>query len=258
MSTRNPWCWCWQCRVRRRRRFTAGLLILIALAGLAAHEDNRTHHTTPASARTTPAPRPSPADRKRRAPAASPAALESNAGQGLTWVSFHGIRLPISATAGPRDTHDGLASGFADTPQGALLAAINIGVRTAAQWGSAIFVPTIAHQVTGPAASALLHAEETAYTQLRATAHVRAGQPTGQTHAAEDGYRFVAWSPAAATVDVLTVGPTTNGATVLAATRVQVVWRRGDWQVVAPPGGNWANAATAISSPLGYTIFPGR
>jgi hypothetical protein len=168
------------------------------------------------------------------------------------------MRLPVSATAGPRYTRGGLASGFADTPQGALLAAINIGVRTAAQWGSAIFVPTITRQVTGPAASALLHAEETSYAQLRATAHVRAGKPAGQAHAAEDGYRFAAWSPATATVEVLTVGPTAGGATVLAATRVQVVWRHGDWRVVAPPGGNWANAATAISSPLGYTIFPGR
>jgi hypothetical protein len=258
MSARNPWCWCWQCRRRRRRRFTAGLLILIALAGLAAHENNRTHHTTPAPARTQRATRPSPADPKRQAPAAAPAALESDAGQGLTWFSFHGTRLPVSATAGPRNTRGGQASGFADTPQGALLAAINIGVRTAAQWGSAIFMPTITHRVTGSAASALLHAEETAYAQLRATAHVRAGQPAGQAHAAEDGYRFAAWSPAAATVEVLTVGPTAGGATVLAATRVQVVWRHGDWLVVAPPGGNWANAATAISSPLGYTIFPGR
>ena len=168
------------------------------------------------------------------------------------------MRLPVSATAGPRDTRGGLASGFADTPQGALLAAINIGVRTAAQWGSAIFVSTITRQVTGPDTRALLHAEETAYAQLRATAHVRAGQPAGQAHAAEDGYRFAAWSPAAATVEVLTVGSTASGTTVLAATRVQVVWRRGDWRVVAPPGGNWANAATAISSPLGYTIFPGE
>jgi hypothetical protein len=258
MSARNPWCWCWQCRVRRRRRFKVGLAILVALVALAAHESNQSHHTTPAPVRTTPAPRRSPAERERRALATSPAALESDAGQGLTWFSFHGMRLPSSATAGPRDTGGGLASGFADTPRGALLAAINIGVRTAAQWGSAIFVPTIAQQVTGSAASALLHAEETAYAQLRATAHVRAGQPAGRGYAAEDGYRFAAWSPAAATVDVLTVGPTTNGATVLAATRVQVVWRRGDWRVVAPPGGNWANAATAISSPVGYMIFPGR
>jgi hypothetical protein len=258
MSARNPWCWCWQCRVRRRRRFAAGLVILIAVAGLAVHEDTQSHHTTPAPARATPAPRPSPADRTSRAPATSLAVLEADAGQGLSWARFHGMQLPASATAGPRDTRGGLASGFAHTPQGALLAAINIGVRTAAQWGSAIFVPTITRQVTGPAAAALLHAEETAYAQLRAATHVRAGQPAGQGYAVEDGYRFTAWSPAAATVDILTIGPTASGATVLAATTVQVVWQRGDWQVMAPPGGNWANAATAISSPVGYTTFPGR
>ena len=167
------------------------------------------------------------------------------------------MQLPASA-AGPRNTLDGLASGFADTPQGALLAAINIGVRTAAQWGSAIFVPTITRQVTGPATPALLHAEETAYAQLRAAAHVRPGHPAGKGNASEIGYRFLSWSPAAATVAVVTAGPTASGATVLASTRIQVVWQAGDWRVVAPPGGNWANAANAISSPLGYTIFPGR
>ena len=63
---------------------------------------------------------------------------------------------------------------------------------------------------------------------------------------------------AAATVAVVTAGPTASGASVLASTRIQVVWQAGDWRVVAPPGGNWANAANAIPSPLGYTIFPGR
>jgi hypothetical protein len=258
MRSRNPWCWCWQCRVRRRRRLAAGLVILIAVAGLAAHENTQSHHTRPAPARTIPAPRPSSAHPKHRAPATSPATLEADAGQGLSWVSFHGMQLPVSATAGPHDTRGGLASGFADTPQGALVAAINIGLRTAAQWGSTIFVPTITRQITGPNAKALLHAEETAYAQLRAATHVRAGQPTGQGYAAEDGYRFTAWSPDAATIDVVTIGPTASGATVLAVTRVQVVWQHGDWRVIAPPGGNWANAATAISSPAGYTIFPGR
>lgn len=258
MHTRNPWCWCWQRRVRRRRRLAAALVILIAGAGFLAHENTQSHRARPATDRTTPAPRPSSADPARRAPATSPAALEADAGQDLTWTSFHGMQLPASATAGPRDTPGGLASGFADTPQGALLAAINIGVRTAAQWGSAIFKPTIIHQVTGPDAAALLHAEETAYAQLRAATHVRAAQPAGQGYAAEDGYRFLAWSPAAATVDIATVGPTASGATALASTRIQVLWERGDWRVVAPPGGNWASAATAISSPIGYTIFPGR
>ena len=256
MRTREPWCWCWRCRARQRRRITAALMALILAAGFLAHEHSTSSHTSPpAPARTTPAPRPKTT--ARRAPAPSPATLEADAAQGLTWASFHGMQLPASA-AGPRNTLDGLASGFADTPQGALLAAINIGVRTAAQWGSAIFVPTITRQVTGPATPALLHAEETTYAQLRAAAHVRPGHPAGKGNASEIGYRFLSWSPAAATVAVVTAGPTASGATVLASTRIQVVWQAGDWRVVAPPGGNWANAANAISSPLGYTIFPGR
>jgi hypothetical protein len=256
MRTREPWCWCWRCRARQRRRITATLMALILAAGFLAHEHSTSSHTSPPPpARTTPAPRPKTT--ARRAPVPSPATLEADAAQGLTWASFHGMPLPASA-AGPRNTLDGLASGFADTPQGALLAAINIGVRTAAQWGSAIFVPTITRQVTGPATPALLHAEETTYAQLRAAAHVRPGRPTGKGNASEIGYRFLSWSPAVATLAVVTDGPTASGATVLASTRIQVVWQAGDWRAVAPPGGNWANAANAISSPLGYTIFPGR
>ena len=41
---------------------------------------------------------------------------------GVRWTGFHGYRLPVSAMAGPRVTAGDLASGFADTPLGALLA----------------------------------------------------------------------------------------------------------------------------------------
>lgn len=180
----------------------------------------------------------------------------SSAGQGLSWAGFHGMQLPVSSGDGPHDTRGGLASGFADTPRGALLAAINIGVRTAAQWGTAIFEPTITRQVTGPDTIALLRQEETAYTQLRAAAQAGPGQAAGRGYAAEAGYRFLAWSRASAVVDVVSAAPAADGGTALASTRIQVVWQHGDWQVVAPPGGNWADAATAITSLNGYTAFP--
>ena len=32
----------------------------------------------------------------------------------------------------------------------------------------------------------------------------------------------------------------------------------GDWKVIAPPGGNWGNSATELSSLSGYTVFPGQ
>ena len=255
MSSQNPWCWCWRCRVRRRRRLVAALIIVLVSVGFSAHEHAQTGHTPASSDPDYPG-----TTAITHTPSVSHvgccAGSRRRSRSYLDQLSRHAT---ASLPGGRATRHTRRARVRVHRhPQGALLAAINIGVRTAAQWGSAIFAPTITRQVTGPNTTALLHAEETAYTQLRAANHVRRGQPARQASAAEDGYRFAAWSPATGTVDILTVGPTVSGATVLAATRIQVIWQRGDWRVVAPPGGNWANAATAISSPLGYTIFPGR
>ena len=122
----------------------------------------------------------SPRDRARTAPPAGPAGSPTVPAidpAGLRWADFHGISLPVSAQHGPRDMRGGLASGFTDTPSGALLAAINIGVRTAAPWGPAIYAPTISRQVTGPDQATLLHDQAAAYYHLRASAHVPNGQP---------------------------------------------------------------------------------
>jgi hypothetical protein len=244
---------------RRRHRNTLAVTALIFFIAIAALVHG---HIRPARTRPPHAQPPATAHKKphaaRRAPARPPNASPAAAGQDLSWAGFHGIQLPASATAGPRHAGGGLASGFADTPAGALLAAINIGVRTSAQWGPAIFQPTITRQVTGPDQAALLHAEASAYASLRAAAHVRPGQPAGRGYAAEVAWRFDAWTPAVATVDVVSAGPGSNGTTVLAATRIQVLWQRGDWRVLAPPGGNWGSSAAAISSLTGYTIFPGE
>jgi hypothetical protein len=241
-------------RYRRRRRGLA-LAITLALVGLIAallHGHSRLHgHTRHHAAR--PSRAVSPA---HRAPRTGTSSSPATAGQDLSWADFHGIELPVSAHDGPRDTSGGLAQGFTDTPRGALLAAINIGVRTAALWGPGIYTPTITRQVTGPDATALLNADTRDYNALRAAAHVPAGQPAGRGYAVEAAYRFVAWTPADATVDVVTEGPGSGGATVLAATRIEVVWQHGDWRLMAPPGGNWASSATSISSLTGYTTFP--
>ena len=125
---------------------------------------------------------------------AAPPSPGTATGTGLRWADFHGIQLPVSAKDGPRHTRGGLAWGFADTQDGALLAAVNIAVRTAAQWGPGIYQPTIRHQVTGPDAAALLEADASDYAALRAAAHVRPGQPAGRGYAVEAGFRFVAYT----------------------------------------------------------------
>ncbi len=70
----------------------------------------------------------------------------------------------------------------------------------------------------------------------------------GRGYAAEAAYRFLAFTPAAATVDIVTEGPGSGSATVMTATRIEVVWQRGDWRVIAPPGGDWASSAAPVSS----------
>jgi hypothetical protein len=177
---------------------------------------------------------------------------------GLSWTDFHGVQLPSSPAAGPRDAGGGLVSGFADTPLGALLAALNIAVRANSQWGPAIFGPTIRYQVTGPDAAALLAACQSSYEQASQAEDITDGQPLGNAYVTEEAFRWVGWTPTDATVDLVSAGPDSQGATVRAATRVQVVWLGGDWRVVAPPGGDWGNSASHLTSLSGYTTFPGR
>jgi hypothetical protein len=251
----------WRRRRRRRRiilALTAVLLLAAALHGGAGHAHHRHDARKAATSRTARdrhgAARVRPRISGKEGNPAEP--RTGTAGTGLRWADFHGIQLPYSATDGPRHTQDGLAWGFADTPRGALLGAVNVAVRTAALWGPRIFGPTIGHQVTGPDAGALLRADLSDYAAMRAAAQVRSGQPAGRGYAAEAAYRFLSFTPAAATVDIVTEGPSSSSATVMTATRIALVWQRGDWRVIAPPGGDWGSSATPVSSLTGFTTFP--
>jgi hypothetical protein len=200
--------------------------------------------------------------RRPSGPAAPPAAsgprLPSVSLAGLRWSDYHGVRLPSSPAAGPRHTRNGLAWGFSDTPLGALLAALNIAVRANAQWGPDVFVPTISNQVTGPDAAALLAACQAGYGRASQAAHITGGRPLGNAYVTEQAFRWAGWSPGDATVDLVSAGPGSGGVTIRASTRIEVVWSGGDWRAVAPPGGDWGNAAGRLSSLAGYTVFPGQ
>ena len=205
-------------------------------------------------AATAPAPA-SPAGR-RRAPGQPQVPRVSLAS--VRWSGFYGVELPVSAQAGPYDTSGGMAAGFARTPLGALLAAVNIGVRANAQWGPRIFTAVIRGQVTGPDAAALLAGCQSAYDQAAQSAGVTGGQPLGTADVTEQAFRWVAYTPAAAILDLVSAGPGASGATVRASIQMEAVWDGGDWKVVAPPGGDWGNSAAELSSLAGYTVFPGQ
>ncbi len=176
----------------------------------------------------------------------------------VRWSSFYGVELPVSAQAGPYNTSAGVAAGFAHTPLGALLAAVNIGVRANAQWGPRIFVTVIRSQVTGPDAAALLAACQAAYGQAAEAGGVTGGGPLGNVDVAEEAFRWVSYSSDAAAIDLVSAGPGSQGTIVRATTQIQVVWDGRDWKVIAPPGGDWGNSAAGLSSLAGYTAFPGQ
>ncbi len=240
----------------RRRRIGVGLIVLVALAvALTAvasllhrspHSGRRTHPSAGGAA-STPSGSPSP----------TALALPSQF-PGLRWDDFYGVQVPVAPADGPHHQHNGLAWGFADTPAGALLAAVNIGVRASAQWGPAIFGPTIRRQVTGLGAGALLAGCRASYMQEARAAGVTGGRPLGRGYATEQAFRWVAYTPADATVDIVSAGPGPQGSTVRAVTRIEVLWVRGDWRAVAPPGGDWGNSAAPVTSLRGYILFPGQ
>ena len=235
---------------RRLRTAAAAIVIVVLGAGLALAVTYGGGTRSPGAARRPPAP---PA-----AATASGPRLPRTSLSGLRWSGYHGVQLPSSPAAGPRHIQNGLARGFADTPLGALLAALNIAVRANGQWGPRIFTPVIRGQVTGPDAAALLASCQADYGQASQAAHITGGAPLGNAYVSEEAFRWVAYASSDATVDLVSAGPGSQGATIRASTRVQVVWQGGDWRVVAPPGGDWGNAATQLTSLAGYAIFPGQ
>lgn len=174
---------------------------------------------------------------------------------GLVWQNFRGIRLPYSRANGPAHAGPRRAWGFTDTAGGAVFAAVHIGVRANAQWGPAVFTPAINDQVDGPDKQALLDQTTSAYENLAAKAGVRDGAPIGRAYAVEEAFRVEAFTPEAATVDIITAGPGGDGTTVRTATRIQLIWRRGDWRVLAPPGGDWGATAHTVDGLDGYRPF---
>jgi hypothetical protein len=236
--------------IRARRRLLPAIAVAVIVLGGGLAFGLSARSSAPASAPASAATGASSGGQDQQVPTVNLA--------GLRWSDFYGVELPISAQAGPRETSGGVAAGFVHSPLGALLAAVNIGVRANAQWGPRIFTAVIRSQVTGPDAAALLANCEAAYGQASQSRHVTDGQPLGTVDVTEEGFRWVAYTPAAAMLDLVSAGPGSQGSTVRASTQVEAVWDGGDWKLVAPPGGDWGNAATGLSSLSGYTVFPGQ
>jgi hypothetical protein len=172
----------------------------------------------------------------------------------LTWERVAGIDLPVSGEHGPRNLNLGRAVEFAQSPPGAVLAALHLIVRTSYQVGPHVWEPTLRDQVVGPDADA--YTEE-----VRADhrAALRRGDAADRIYAAIAGVRLDSYRPEAASMRVLIEAPTGTG-TARAAAVVQVSWVDGDWRLVAPPHGDWSTVRTPVPAHAvtDYTPPPAR
>jgi hypothetical protein len=176
-----------------------------------------------------------------------------------SWTTVAGVALPESGTAGPLHRAHGLATGFAHTPAGAVLAAVHLLVNTTPQVGSAIFEPTLHDQVVGANAAAMRQAVEVDYRTLGGEA--ADGGPVGSLPAALAGVRITAFTNTAARIDLLTVAVDATGAPRFAATPIDVAWTGADWALVAPPAGRWDGVVAPVTPAEAATyppLAPGR
>ncbi len=178
----------------------------------------------------------------------------------LTWASVAGLDLPVSATAGPRGTAGGRARGFAQTPAGAVLAAMHLVARTSPEPGPAVWEPTLREQVVGPDAAAYADAVYRDYRSACEQLHLPYGEPLGQIYATIKGVRLDAYTPEAVSLRLLVEGPGTDGRPMWASTVVQVEWVDDDWKLVAPPMGDWATVRTIVPATAVASVqpLPGR
>jgi len=237
-------------RTRRVVALTATSAMLAAVIGAAAHARLGGDRST--------------VDPPAEGPAAAevPAAAPPSAGampDDVTWAEVCGLHLPASTQFGPRDTEAGRARGFAHEPAGAVLAALHLTARVSPQTGPHVFVPTLREQVTGPDAAAFADAVHTGYEQTREARQVPYGQPLCPIYASVRGYRLDSYADAAATVRLLIEAPGEGGPR-MAAALVALAWLGGDWQLVAPPRGDWATVRTILpsSAAANFTPLPAR
>ena len=163
----------------------------------------------------------------------------------LAWTTVAGIALPTSATAGPRQTQDGLAAGFSHTPAGAVLAAVHLLVRTSPQVGPAVFGPPLRDQVVGTDADAMRAVVAEDYRQL---AGDTATGPVGQLSATLAGAALASYTDQAAQLDLLTAAVDATGTARYAATSIAMAWTGTDWALVAPPQGRWDTSVRPVTA----------
>lgn len=173
--------------------------------------------------------------------------VPTTAPEGVEWRLLGQVAVPYSATAGPRNATATTASGYAHTPTGALIAAVQLAARAALSTGRQVWEPTITGQfVPSPDRDKLLEL-------LRAAPQAQ-DEPGELSQVA--GFQFLSYTPDAAVIGLAFRTPGSAGTYhILTAT---LSWRDNDWRMHAPPAGTWTSINRATTDLTGVVAWGAR
>lgn len=160
----------------------------------------------------------------------------------VTWQLSNLVAVPVSASAGPTKTSpEGIRSGFAHSPSGALLAAAN--------W-SAGYAQTIPAPETGPALVEQRMMNWPGHAQALAAARDAMTGPAIQSNVVFQiaGFRFLSYDGSHAT---LLIAKQITQAHQGYADYISLVWADDDWKIIPAVDGNGE-----LGAPCTFPLLP--
>ena len=179
---------------------------------------------------------------------ASPSSLDQSVPDspppGVTWQIIDTVALPFSAGAGPASVADGIPSGFAHTPTGALVAMVQIDFRHLIEPN---FVAVTQADVANTPGRAKF------FNLVEADGLTNPANPEPGTYLQLAGFQFVSYTTSTAVIQLLTARP--DGSYQVST--LSVAWDGDDWQLVLQADGTDSPNQQIVSSPVGFVLWGG-
>jgi hypothetical protein len=179
---------------------------------------------------------------------ASPSSLDQSVPDspppGVTWQIIDTVALPFSAGAGPASVADGIPSGFAHTPTGALVAMVQIDFRHLIEPN---FVAVTQADVANTPGRAKF------FNLVEADGLANPANPEPGTYLQLAGFQFVSYTTSTAVIQLLTARP--DGSYQVST--LSVAWDGNDWQLMLQADGTDSPNQQIVSSPVGFVLWGG-
>ena len=179
---------------------------------------------------------------------ASPSSLDQSVPDspppGVTWQIIDTVALPFSAGAGPASVADGIPSGFAHTPTGALVEMVQIDFRHLIEPNFAAVTQADVANTPGKAKF---------FNLVEADGLTNPPNPEPGTYLQLAGFQFVSYTSSTAVIQLLTARP--DGSYQVST--LSVAWDGNDWQLVLQADGTDSPNQQIVSSPVGFVLWGG-